>query len=137
MSPVPSGGAPAFSVKIPRSASDSDGDWLHGSHTYKLTLPPNPPAKDFWSVVAYDSQTRAMLQTDQQFPSVNNQPGGAEPNPDGSIDVYFAPEVPEGKESNWIQTIPGKSVWILLRLYGPLEPWFDKTWRPGSIVKIG
>ena len=119
------------------AACDSDGDWLDGAHTYKLTLPPNPPAKDFWSIVAYDSQTRSMLQTDQQFPSVNNQPGGAEQNADGSTDVYFGPQAPEGKERNWIQTVPGKGIWLILRLYGPLEPWFDKTWRPGSIVKVG
>jgi hypothetical protein len=135
---------PAMAIAMPgigsayaAAATDSDGEWLDGSHTYKLTLPPNPPAKDFWSVVAYDTQTRSMLQTDQQFPSVNNQPGGAESNADGSIDIYLGPEAPAGKERNWVQTIPGKSVWIILRLYGPLEPWFEKTWRPGSIVKIG
>ena len=134
---------PAMAIAMPgigsqyaAAACDSDGEWLDGAHTYKFTLPPNPPAKDFWSVVAYDTQTRAMLQTDQPFPSVNNQPGGAESNADGSTDVYFGPQAPEGKERNWIQTIPGKSVWIILRLYGPLEPWFDKTWRPGAIVKL-
>ena len=134
---------PAMAIAMPgvgsqyaAAAFDSDGEWLDGVHTYKLTLPPNPPARDFWSVVAYDTQTRAMLQTDQQFPSVNNQPGGAKSNADGSTDVYLGPEAPAGKERNWIQTIPGKSVWIILRLYGPLEPWFDKTWRPGAIVKL-
>jgi len=134
---------PAMAIAMPGIGSqyaaatyDSDGNWLDGSHTYKLTLPPNPPAKDFWSVVAYDSQTRAMLQTDQQFPSVNNQPGGAEQNADGSTDVHFGPEAPEGKERNWVQTVPGKGFWLIFRLYAPLEPWFDKTWRPGAIFKL-
>jgi len=134
---------PAMAIAMPGVGSqyaaascDADGEWLDGSHTYKLTLPPNPPAKDFWSVVVYDSQTRSMLQTDQQFPSVNNQAGGALENTDGSTDVFFGPEPPEGQENNWAQTIPGKGFWIILRLYAPLEPWFDKTWRPGKIVKI-
>ena len=57
-------------------------------------------------------------------------------NPDTSVDVYFGPEPPAGKESNWIQTIPGKGWFTTLRLYGPLEPWFDKTWRPGEIEPV-
>ena len=54
-------------------------------------------------------------------------------NPDTSVDVYFGPVVPKGKESNWVQTVPGKGWNTLLRIYGPLQPWFDKTWRPGEI----
>ena len=57
-------------------------------------------------------------------------------NADTSADVYFGPEAPIGKESNWIQTIPGKGYFVALRLYGPLEPWFDKTWRPGEIEAV-
>jgi hypothetical protein len=49
------------------------------------------------------------------------------------VDVYFGPEPPAGKESNWIQTIPGRGFDVILRLYGPLESWFTKTWRPGEI----
>ena len=49
------------------------------------------------------------------------------------MDVYFGPEAPAGKGSNWVQTIPGKGWFMILRLYGPLEPWFNKTWRPGEI----
>ena len=74
-----------------------------------------------------------MLQTDQQFPSLSSQKPDIAVNPDGSVDVYFGPEAPAGQEANWIQTIPGKGWFVALRLYGPLEPWFDKTWRPGEI----
>jgi hypothetical protein len=74
-----------------------------------------------------------MLQTDQPFAGLNSLSGDVKANRDGSYDVYFAPEAPEGKESNWIQTIPGKSWFIILRMYGPLESWLDKTWRPGEI----
>ncbi len=72
-----------------------------------------------------------MLQTDQQFPALGNSKEGVVINPDTSVDIYFGPEAPKGKESNWIQTVPGKGRNTILRLYGPLEPWYDKTWRPG------
>jgi hypothetical protein len=90
------------------------------------------PANEFWSFVVYDNQTRSMLQTDQQFPSVSSAREGVQKNADGSYDVYFGPTAPEGKESNWVQTIPVKGWNTILRLYGPLQPWFDKTWRPGD-----
>lgn len=115
---------------------DSQGNYLDGGKTYKLTIPPNPLVKQFWSLVLYDSQTRSQLQTDAQFPSIGSQKEGIQKNADGSVDVYFGPKAPAGKESNWVQTVPGKGWNTILRLYGPLEPWFDKTWKPGEIVEV-
>jgi hypothetical protein len=112
---------------------DAKGQPLDGGKTYKLHLPPNIPAKDFCSVVLYDNQTRSMLQTDEEFPNLGSQKNGIVINEDKSADVYFGPKAPAGKESNWIQTIPGKGWNAILRLYGPLQPWFDKTWKPGEI----
>ncbi|WP_259650836.1 MULTISPECIES: DUF1254 domain-containing protein [unclassified Shewanella] len=113
-----------------------DSVYLNGSNTYKLNIPADVPAKNFWSVVAYDTQTRSELQTGQQFPSRNNQRDNLAQNADGSVDIYFGPTAPEGKENNWIQTVPNKGWFILLRLYGPLESWFDKSWQPGDIVEV-
>jgi len=107
-----------------------------GSKTYKVHLPPNVPAKDFWSFTLYDNQTRAMLQTDQRFPGVSSVGEVLQQNADGSYDVYFGPEAPAGKEGNWIQTVPGKGWNMLFRLYGPLGPWFEKTWRPGDPERV-
>ena len=115
------------------NATDAKGDYLDGGKNYELTMPPNVPAKDFWSVVAYDPQTRSELQTSQPFPSKNNQKDELAVNADGSIDLFFGPQPPAEKQENWIQTVPGKGWFIVLRLYGPLEPWFEKTWRPGEI----
>jgi len=113
-------------------AVDSNGNYLDGSKSYKLNIPKDVPAKDFWSVVVYDPQTRSELQTGQRYPSKNNKKAGLVENPDGSVDLYFAPTAPKGHEHNWIETIPGKGWFSLLRLYGPLEPWFDRTWQPGD-----
>jgi hypothetical protein len=115
---------------------DSKGKSLDGSKTYKIHLPPHSPAKDFWSFVVYDNQTRSMLQTDQQFPSIGSQKEGVLVNPDTSVDVWFAPTAPKGHEGNWVQTVPGKGWNVLFRLYGPLQPWFDKTWRPGEFELV-
>ena len=115
---------------------DSQGKPLDGSKTYKVHLPPNVPVNDFWSFVIYDNQTRTMLQSDQQFPSISSNSKGIVINPDTSVDVWFGPTAPAGHETNWLQTIPGKGWFTFFRLYGPLEPWFDKTWKPGEIEEV-
>jgi len=118
------------------ATADSEGHPLDGSKTYKIHLPPGIPAQDFWSFVVYDNQTRSMLQTDQQFPSISSLREGVVINPDSSVDVWFGPKAPEGHESNWVQTVSGKSWNVLLRLYGPEQAWFDKTWKPGDFEEV-
>ncbi|MBD3329383.1 DUF1254 domain-containing protein [Candidatus Dojkabacteria bacterium] len=117
---------------------DSEGNYLDGSKYYTLNIPANVPAKDFWSVVMYDPQTRSELQTDQPLPSVSSQRTPLVENEDGSVTLYFGPtnKAPEDKKANWLQSVPGKGWFVLFRLYGPLEPWFDKTWQPGEITII-
>ncbi|HEY5858069.1 MAG TPA: DUF1254 domain-containing protein [Aldersonia sp.] len=112
---------------------DSEGNYLDGARSYRLTLPPGIPESRFWSVIVYDNQTRSMLQTDQHLPRLGSQSATVEANPDGSIDLYFGPTTPAGHEDNWLQTIPGKGWWTILRLYNPLQSFFDKTWQPGEI----
>jgi hypothetical protein len=126
---IATGISPAMAVKMVGIGSqyawaerDAAGEYLDGAKTYRVHLPPNIPAKNFWSFVVYDPQTRSMLQTDQQFPSIGSQTRGIAINPDNSVDVYFGPKPPPGKEANWVQTIPGKGWFVILRLYGPLEP---------------
>ncbi|MGF1725498.1 DUF1254 domain-containing protein [Photobacterium nomapromontoriensis] len=134
---------PAMALKMVGKGSkyalvdqSKDGRALDGSQQYKLTLPANVPAKNFWSIVVYDPQTRSELQTSQPFPSKNNTRDKLLMNADGSVDLYFGPKAPEGKEANWIQTVPGKGWFTILRLYGPLEAWYDDSWQPGDIEPV-
>src|SRR5580658_496198 len=118
------------------AARDSMGRYLDGGKTYKITLPAPIPAGQFWSFMVYDGQTRSMLETDQKLAGLDSNQSGIKKNADGSVTVWFAPKAPAGHEANWVQTMPGKGWNSLLRLYAPLEPWFDKTWKPGDFELV-
>ncbi len=139
--------SPGMIMRIPDVGSqylmgflDADKNPFNGAKTYKVTLPPNIPARAFWSFTLYDNQSRSMLDTPQRFPRAGSQSypsPAAEANADGSTTVYFGPKQPEGvKCGNWIQTMPGKGWFTLLRLYSPLEPFFTKQWRPSEIELV-
>ena len=120
----------------PTAAMDSNGNYLDGGNTYSVTLPAPVPAKAFWAFTAYDGQTRGLLETDQKSAGIDSNDKNIKTNADGSYTVWFGPKAPEGKDGNWVQTMPGKSYFVFLRLYGPLEPWFDKSWKPGDFEMI-
>jgi len=69
------------------------------------------------------------------FPSLGSRDKPTQ-NADGSTDVYLGPKGPEGKQANWLATVPGKGYFAILRLYGPTEPAIDKSWKPGDIEKV-
>jgi hypothetical protein len=137
------GVTPAMAYSSPGTGSayaaafrDSLGNYFDGSKTYKVTLPGPIPVKQFWSFTVYDNQTRSMLETDQKLAGIDSTEPGIKTNADGSTTVWFGPKAPTGQEKNWVQTWPGKGWNTLMRLYGPLEPWFDKTWKPGDIELV-
>ncbi|TRW45689.1 DUF1254 domain-containing protein [Georgenia yuyongxinii] len=119
---------------------DPDGEPFDGAKTYRVALPKDIPAARFWSFTLYDNQTRSMLQTEQRYPRAGSQeyPSPAtEAEPDGSTVVYFSPSRPDDvAKGNWIQTDPERGWFVILRLYSPLQPFFDKTWRPGEIEPV-
>jgi hypothetical protein len=115
---------------------DKQGAWLDGGKSYRLHVPPNPPAKGFWSVTAYDDETRQMVVTPQGRPDISSRKADAVTNADGSMDVYFGPTAPAGKEANWVQTEPGKGWFAYFRFYGPTEAFFDKSWTLPDVVKV-
>ncbi len=114
------------------AATDSSGDPLDGGKTYSVTLPGPVPINNFWSFMVYSNQTRSILETDQKSGGVDSNKKGLIVSDDGSATVYFGPEAPAGQENNWVQTMPGSGYNVLLRLYGPLQPWFDRSWKPGD-----
>ena len=114
---------------------DSEGRRFDGSKTYKLHILPDVPAANFWDVTIYDMQTRSLLQTDQPFPGVTSKDKAVIQNADGSFDIYFSPEKPEGNV-NWLQTIPGKGWHVLWRIYGPTQVWYDQEWKISEIELV-
>ena len=119
---------------------DASKNDLRGGRTYKVTLPKGIPAAAFWSFTLYDNQTPSMLETPRRFPRAGSQSypsPAAEPNADGSTTVYFGPTQPAGaKRGNWIQRVPGKGWFGLLRPYSPLESFFTKEWRLSAIELV-
>jgi hypothetical protein len=139
--------SPGMIMRIPDVGSqylmgflDKDGNSFDGAKTYKVILPPNIPARAFWSFTVYDNLTRSMLDTPQRYPRAGSQTypsPAAEASPDGSTTVYFGPTQPAGvKRGNWIQTTPSKGWFTILRLYSPLESFFTKAWRPSEIELV-
>ena len=113
---------------------DKDGELMNGEDTYKLTVPADTPAKDFWSVIVYSMQTKGFVEGVDRVGLSSQQIDQMAKNDDGSVDVYFAPNTPQGMESNWIPT--GEDFFLLFRLYGPDQPLFEKTWTLGDVEKV-
>jgi hypothetical protein len=114
---------------------DSTGAYVDGGNTYRLRVPLPVPAKLFWSVTVYDAETRSQIQTDQAKAALrslfelNDATGDA-------AELYFGPEPPAGQQDRWIKTIPGKGWFVYFRIYGPEQPAFDGSWRPGDFERI-
>ena len=125
--------APGPGMQYAMAAVDANGDWLDSGKLYHLQLPPNVPAREAWSVTLYDAQTRSLLQTENLQPTLSSRTGKLKSNADGSYDLWFGPKAPTQKEDNWLQTVPGKGWFAIVRIYAPLKPWFDRTWRLGEI----
>ena len=107
---------------------DKKGQPLHGGATYRLNVPANAPVRLYWSATAYDRATHALIR-DSSWSSRSSHTPGLAKNADGSVDVYFGPKAPTGKDSNWVPTNPSGQFEVLFRLYGPEKPFFDKLWQ--------
>jgi hypothetical protein len=127
--------SPGVGAFYPVVNTDSDGEYLTGDNNYSLHLPPDIPAKLFWSVTVYDAANSSGLENGQPFPSLGSRDKPVM-NADGSVDLYFGDKAPAGKEKNWLRTPKGKGYFAILRLYGPLEPALNRTWVPGDFEKV-
>jgi hypothetical protein len=115
---------------------DADGDALMGENDYSLKIEPNPPVANFWSITVYDARNRLIIRNEIRKSDLSSRTEGLQTNEDGSIDLYFGPTAPEGKENNWVQTNPGESWFMYMRFYGPLKPYDQQTYQMNKVQKI-
>jgi len=132
----------AMITKIPNvgqaylgSYFDNTGNWLDGGKNYTLNVPANPPAVNFWSITIYDVATRCLIDNPQKNADLSSRKDLIK-NADGSVDLYFGPKAPAGKEKNWVQTLPGKHWFTYMRFYGPTQAYFDKSWKMDDIKEV-
>ncbi|TIM28392.1 MAG: DUF1254 domain-containing protein [Mesorhizobium sp.] len=131
VSQIPGKGA-AYEIAF----NDANGDPLSGDASYKLTLPPEVPAENFWSLTLYEAENASGLATEtRRFPSLGSR-DKPQQNADGTTDLYVGPKAPDGKEANWLSTAPGRGFFAILRLYGPGEKAIDYSWKPGDFEKV-
>jgi hypothetical protein len=138
--------SPASCMRIPGigvhwlvAVRDSEKNFLDGGNTYKLTLPKGIPQGRGWSVTVYDNQTRSMLATSQRCPKIGSQDyprPAAVAGMNGATVLYFGPKAPAGEERNWVETVPGKGWFAVLRIYEPQQSFFKKEWRPGEFELV-
>ena len=127
---------PGFGQAYLGGYRDKDGHAFDGGQNYHLHVPPNVPAKQFWSVTLYDVDTRCLVQNKEQIADRSSRMPGLVKNANGSVDLYFGPTAPKGFENNWIPTVSGRSWFTWFRLYAPLEGYIDKTWPLPDIEKV-
>jgi hypothetical protein len=114
---------------------DKDGQPFDGGSTYRLTVPANAPVREYWSATAYDREKHTLIRNMPRA-SRSSQIPDLQKNTDGSIDIYFGPKAPAGKEANWVPTDPRRQFEVMFRLYGPEKPLFDRTWKLPDIEKL-
>ena len=117
------------------SIRDKDGQPYDGAQTYRLTVPPNVPIDQYWSVTAYDRQSHALIKNMSRASRASNA-AEVQKSADGSLDIYFGPKAPAGMEANWVPTDPQRGFELMFRLYGPKKEFFDKVWRLPDVEKV-
>jgi hypothetical protein len=117
------------------SYADKNGNWLEGGKNYTLHVPANPPAEQFWSIAVYSWDSRTLINNPQKRAAQSSRQDLVK-NADGSIDLYYGPKAPKGKEKNWVQTLPGQGWWVYLRFYAPTKAYFDKSWTIGDFERV-
>jgi hypothetical protein len=117
------------------SIKDKDDEGYDGGKTYRLTVPPDAPVEQYWSVTAYDRQTHALIKNVDRASRASNNTE-LQKNANGSVDLYFGPKAPAGKESNWVPTDPARKFELMFRLYAPTKALFDGGWKLPDVEKI-
>jgi hypothetical protein len=116
-------------------AETPDGEWLDGNKNYKLVMPPNVPVRNFWAITTYDLESASYIRNIEKS-SIDNTLKDLQWNDDGSVDIYFGPKAPKGKESNWLRTDPKRRFFLLARFYGPEPALFDGSFELNDIELV-
>jgi len=132
ISSVKNYGSATFYLDI---AETPDGEWLDGGKNYKLVVPPNVPIDDFWAVTTYDLESASYIR-DMAKSSIDSNQSAVKKNADGSVDIYFGPEAPEGMEANWLPTDKERRFFLLFRFYGPQKGVFDGSFELNDIELV-
>jgi hypothetical protein len=115
---------------------DNEGNWLDGKNTYEIVDPKDAPANQFWSITVYDNDIRCIIQNKQAQSDISSVMDGLKVEDDGSVKVYVGHTPPDGYENNWVQSNPEKRFFVYLRLYGPLESYYDKSWKMPDVKLV-
>jgi len=107
---------------------DSEDRPVDSAKNYRLRMPKDFPARNFWSVFAYDAYTRTFIANSMKGRNLSSLDKLVK-NSDGSTDIYIGPTAPKGLEANWIESIPGSEIFIGLRTYGPERALLDGTYK--------
>jgi hypothetical protein len=118
-----------------QSFKDKAGNWFDSAKNYRLRVPANAPAQDFWSITVYDTKTRSMIQNAANKSALTSREA-LKLNDDGSLDLWFGPTPPQGLETNWVDTRPSEGFFIWFRAYSPTAAYFDKTWSLPDVERI-
>jgi hypothetical protein len=118
------------------STRDNTGVYLDGGKNYKLAIPQPVPGKLFWSVTVYDTATRSQVQTDQDKAALRSMFELRDATGSAPVDLYFGPDAPKGNEARWIKTESGKGWFAYIRIYGPEQAAFDRSWKPGDFIEV-
>jgi hypothetical protein len=118
------------------SQKDKTGAWLDGGKNYHLRVPPDPPVELFWSFTLYDNLTRGPVISEQGAADIGSRKQGLAVNADGSVDLYFGPQKPQGSNANYVMTVPGKGWFTYFRLYSPKQAYFDKSWQLPDLEEV-
>jgi hypothetical protein len=116
--------------------ADSEGRPLEAGKTYRLRAPKDMPAKQFWSLTMYDRRTWAFVNNPLDRAGLGSfNMKQMKVNADGSVDLYVGPKAPAGLESNWIPTME-KEPYLWLRLYGPEEAFWNKSFKMPDVEMV-
>lgn len=118
-----------------QTLKDKNGKYFSGDNTYRLNVPANVPARQYWSVTVYDFETAGFI-ANAKVISLDSYNRQTKKNADGSVDIYFSPEPPAGMENNWVSTARRGKWFPMFRFYGPEKGFFDKTWKMGDVEEV-